>query len=281
MLEKLRSWFSPWWLRLAVAGVVAGWVGYAVYALVNGPNSLLVGSFAGVFAMAVVWGRLHSFSGSGYRDRLEREAKEAIEAARAHNERVEYYRTYPLVDHTLCTACGWLGRFRSNAPTYTGTKVAGTAAAVGGTGIAVLGCGGSVLGIGLIIIGIPLLFLFGLGLIPIIIGTVILTVGGAATSAGATVASGGASVAAGASNAARQAADAPNQCPQCKNVGLIPALSPMGLHHFQNTPMLAQAAQVESDKVIGSLPSIIELSTLQDIGMPRMHASSEGPAPSA
>lgn len=269
MIAAIRSWFSPWWTR-PLASVLAGLSAalvltprvQPVLGAMNQHDLFVLGASTAIGTCIVTWIALSSFAGRLYRKQEARRAAMALAAARSHNEKVEYYRAYPLVDHTLCTTCGWLGRFRSNAPAYTGTKVVGTAAAVGGTGIAALGCGGSVLGIGLILIGLPLLFVFGLGVIPIGIGTVLLTVGGTATTAGATVASSGASAAAGASSAARNAAAAPNQCPQCKNFGLIPALSPMAIHQIQNTPVLAVSAQTEAEKVIGSLPQVIELATL-------------------
>ncbi len=218
------------------------------------------------------WLALSSFAGRIYYKRLERLAAQAratarrdCEAAKAHNDRIEYYRMYPLTDHTLCTACGWIGRFRSKAPTYSGTKAFGGIAAVGGAGVAAAGCGGSAVGIILIIIGIPLLLVFGLGLIPIGIGSIMLAVGGTATAAGTTIASSGASAVSKASHAARNAAAAPNQCPTCKNVELIPALSPMGIHQINNTPTVAAVAQNESQKVIESLPHVIAITELPEL----------------
>lgn len=224
---------------------------------------VVFGALAGVVSLIL----LTSFAKADER-RRKREAVSAarnLAAAQKHNERIEYYRANPLIDHTLCTTCGWIGRFRSNAPTYSGTKAVGGVAAVGGTGIAALGCGGSIVGIVLIVIGIPLLFFFGLGLIPIILGVVMLSVGGTAAAAGTTVAASGASMASGAANAAKSAATAPNQCPQCKNVGLIPALSPMGIHHITNTPTVSTIAEIEAQKVIDSLPHVVDVQPLPEL----------------
>ncbi|WLT30637.1 hypothetical protein [Geothrix sp. PMB-07] len=222
-----------------------------------------------VVVVISLWLALSAFAGRIYRKRMERILFLARDAERRrresvirHNERIDYYRQFPLADHTLCSTCGWIGLFRSNAPTYDGAKAIGTAAAVGGTGLAAAGCGGSALGIILILIGLPLLFLFCIGVIPIGIGIFLIIAGGTATTAGATVAASGASSAAGATQAAQRAAAAPNQCPQCKNVGLIPALSPMGVHQIENTPTVAAAAQAESIRVIEGLPSVIDIELL-------------------
>lgn len=237
------------------------------YSTIPRPSATAVRGVLGVVVGGVSLILLTFFANSEER-RRQREVQAAALAlahARKHNERIDHYLAHPLADHTLCTACGWLGRFRSNAPTYSGTKTVGSVAAAGGGGIAILGIGGSGLGIVLILIGLPLLLFFCIGVIPIVIGVILLFVGGTATVAGTSVAAAGATAAHGANRAATQAAAAPNQCPQCKNVGLIPALSPMGVHHITNTPTVSAAAEIEARKVIANLPNVIDIQPLPEL----------------
>ncbi len=167
---------------------------------------------------------------------------------------INQLRMSPLMHHHLCTICAWVGHVGAFQHQGSIATTAGSAVAAGGVAASGLGIGGMILGIILIIVGIPLLFFFFLGVIPIVIGFILLFMGGTATTAGSIAAAAGVTTAAQASDAKRAAAQAPPQCPMCKNVGLIPALSPLAQKMIQENPNLAAMARSESERVIQSLP---------------------------
>ncbi|MHC4180794.1 MAG: hypothetical protein ACYSWU_25115 [Planctomycetota bacterium] len=167
---------------------------------------------------------------------------------------INQLRMWPLMHHHLCTICGWVGRVGAFQHEGSSAKTVGSVVAVGGVAASGLGVGGMIVGIILIVVGIPLLFFCAIGLIPIVIGFILLFMGGTASTAGTVAGAAGASTAAQASDAKRAGAQAPRQCPMCKNVGLIPALSPLAQKMIQENANLAAMAQSESERVIQSLP---------------------------
>ena len=87
----------------------------------------------------------------------------------------------------------------------------------------------------------------------------LLNSGGTAANLGTTVATGGAHMAATAAMANHMAQNAPKQCPSCRNTGVIPALSPGAVHHYQTVPGYHLEAQRIAQEVLASLPRTIDL----------------------